>query len=29
MQASTVGTLTTGHNGTIFVALEVSQKTGW
>jgi transposase len=27
MQASTVGTLTTGHNGTIFVALEVSQKT--
>jgi transposase len=27
MQASTGGTLTTGHNGTIFVALEVSQKT--
>lgn len=27
MQASTVGTLTTDHNGTIFVALELSQKT--
>lgn len=27
MQASTVGTLTTDHNGTIFVAIELSQKT--
>jgi transposase len=27
MQASTVGTPTTGHNGTIFVAIELSQKT--
>lgn len=27
MQASTVGMLTTDHNGTIFVALELSQKT--
>jgi len=27
MQASTVGTPTTGHTGTIFVAIELSQKT--
>ena len=27
MQASTVGTLTTAHSGTIFVAIELSQKT--
>lgn len=27
MQASTVGTPTAGHNGTIFVAVELSQKT--
>jgi transposase len=27
MQASTVGTPTAGHNGTIFVAIELSQKT--
>lgn len=27
MQASTVGTPTIGHNGTIFVAIELSQKT--
>ena len=27
MQASTIGTLTTEHNGTIFVAVELSQKT--
>ncbi|MBR0756059.1 IS110 family transposase [Bradyrhizobium jicamae] len=27
MQASTIGTLTTGHNGTIFLAIELSQKT--
>ncbi|MCA6109522.1 hypothetical protein J6497_35230, partial [Bradyrhizobium sp. CNPSo 4026] len=27
MQASTVDTPTTGHNGTIFVAIELSQKT--
>jgi transposase len=27
MQASTVGTPTAGHNGTIFLAIELSQKT--
>ncbi|HEV2153736.1 IS110 family transposase, partial [Bradyrhizobium sp.] len=27
MQASTVGTLTSDHNGTIFLAIELSQKT--
>jgi hypothetical protein len=27
MQASTVGTPTVGHCGTIFVAIELSQKT--
>lgn len=27
MQASTVGTPTVGHIGTIFVAIELSQKT--
>ena len=27
MQASTTATLTAGHNGTIFVAIELSQKT--
>jgi transposase len=27
MQASTIGTPTTGHNGTIFVAVELSQKS--
>src|ERR1700758_2040682 len=27
MQASTVGTPTAGHNATVFVALELSQKT--
>ncbi len=27
MQASTIGTPTAGHNGTIFVAVELSQKT--
>lgn len=27
MQASTVGTPTAGDNGTIFVAIELSQKT--
>ena len=27
MQASTVDTLTAGHSGTIFVSIELSQKT--